>query len=250
MTSANADGTVRSRLAVETPPPEAEEGEAWLMTYTDMVTLLLTVFVALLALAHFDPPLELERDREVGHAETAEPATQPQDGLDGQQSGPLVVSSGGQQARPVGEGEETLRRLRLFVNEQGLSGDVDVQVDRGIVQLNLRTAIPFADDSIALDVPAHTLIAKLAPILGRVEGRILVQGHTDGAPPGAASPYVSNWALSAARAAAVAESLFALGIDPDRLSVVGLADTRPVSDETAPEGAARNRRVTISLRQE
>jgi chemotaxis protein MotB len=71
-----------------------------------------------------------------------------------------------------------------------------------------------------------------------------VEGHTDDTPPNTGQ-YPTNWELSAARAGAAARFLAEAGVEGDRITATGYAQTRPISNNETPEGKARNRRVEI-----
>jgi chemotaxis protein MotB len=74
-----------------------------------------------------------------------------------------------------------------------------------------------------------------------------IEGHTDNTPVGRDSPFPSNWELSAARAANVLHYLADFGVDENRFSIAGYADTQPQFSNDTPEGRAYNRRVDIII---
>ena len=80
------------------------------------------------------------------------------------------------------------------------------------------------------------------------EGKIVVEGHTDDDPISTAR-FRSNWELSSARAVSVAHALFDDKLTPDRFTVSGHADTRPLVSNETPAGKARNRRVEVVINQ-
>lgn len=86
-------------------------------------------------------------------------------------------------------------------------------------------------------------------MLNSVPHHIVVAGHTDTRTIRNAR-YPSNWELSGARAGSVVRYLQQQGIAGSRLSAVGLADTRPLGDNTTLEGRAKNRRVELTLEQQ
>ena len=77
--------------------------------------------------------------------------------------------------------------------------------------------------------------------------RFRIEGHTDNTPVSASSAYPSNWELSAARAMNVLHYLADFGVDENRFSIAGYADTRPMHSNDTPEGRAYNRRVDIII---
>ncbi|MCL1484938.1 MAG: OmpA family protein [Marinobacter sp.] len=87
----------------------------------------------------------------------------------------------------------------------------------------------------------------MAKVLADMPGELTVEGHTDDIPI-RTSRFYSNWDLSAARSAAVANMLLATGdVTPTRLAVKGLADTKPRAPNTSAENRAKNRRVEIII---
>ena len=77
--------------------------------------------------------------------------------------------------------------------------------------------------------------------------RFRIEGHTDDTPVGANSKFLSNWELSAGRSMNVLHYLADFGVDENRFSVAGYADTRPKFSNETPEGRAYNRRVDIII---
>jgi chemotaxis protein MotB len=92
----------------------------------------------------------------------------------------------------------------------------------------------------ALAAVAEQMPAELAWVLR-------IEGHTDSTPLKSRSVFDTNWALSAARAAAAAEHLTQQGVPGDHMSVVGMSHHRPLVTEQVPEAERRNRRLEITL---
>lgn len=77
--------------------------------------------------------------------------------------------------------------------------------------------------------------------------RFRIEGHTDNTPVAADSKFISNWELSAGRAMNVLHYLADFGVDENKFSVAGYADTRPKFSNDSPETRAYNRRVDIII---
>jgi type VI secretion system protein ImpK len=105
----------------------------------------------------------------------------------------------------------------------------------------------FESGSATPSASALPLLEKIAAALDRVEGKVLVTGHTDNV-PARSLRFPSNWELSAARANNVAAILREKMRDPSRVSAEGRGDTEPVAPNTHADGQAMNRRVEIVLR--
>jgi chemotaxis protein MotB len=107
----------------------------------------------------------------------------------------------------------------------------------------------FASGSAILESEFLPVLDKLITILGKVEGNITVEGHTDNVPIKTVM-FPSNWDLSVARALEVAHALFdgAL-LDENRFTITGYAATRPLALNNSAENRQKNRRVEIILQE-
>jgi len=221
---------------------DAEDEHAWMTTYTDMVTLLLTCFIMLISLATFTDraaPIaavgpagaaaEPDRDGIVGAPEERVPDAlflrQPQDSWSARLS----------------------RDLQRFVDSVAVSGAMTVERSETVVTVRLNDRLLFPSGKVELEEAGRALLRELAPVFGAAPARVEVQGHTDSVPI-ASWLFASNWELSAARAAAVVRALVDAGMPADRLVAAGYADTVPRADDATPEGRQENRRVELVLR--
>nr|WP_282103606.1 flagellar motor protein MotB [Halomonas getboli] len=204
-------------------PPEqgGEEGESWLMSYLDVLTLLITLFVLLLSMSSLSTA-----DGE-GDGEVAAPAMRA--------------------ALAVGEGLKP-RHAGLQPRFQGLGMD-GVSVERTHQGLTLRIEDRLLFDSGRARVTegGRQVLSRLAERLVDLGGEISVEGHTDSLPI-ATSRFPSNWELSTGRASAVVRALAEAGVARDSLRAIGYADTRPLAANDDAEGRAANRRVELVWR--
>ena len=127
------------------------------------------------------------------------------------------------------------------------SDDVKILRDEQGMTMQIAEAVLFDSARAELRNTAGPVLERTVLLLGEfAEVDVAVQGHTDDRPI-QGGPYSSNWALGAARANAVAGFLLEQGFPPERLRLESYADTRPITDNTTPEGRARNRRVEIRV---
>lgn len=127
------------------------------------------------------------------------------------------------------------------------SGILDVEAEGEKVVIRIRENGSFPSASDRLEAGFQPVVEKLAEVVLRVGGNIVVAGHTDSLPI-RNDRFRSNWELSSARAVTVLHSLLeASGAEADRFEVEGHAATQPVDSNDTPEGRARNRRVEIVL---
>lgn len=198
------------------PLQSAEDGESWLLSYLDVLTLLITFFVLLISITGLGDDSSSDLQDEEGQS-TFE-----------QLSAGLLPRQSGLEPRLDG------------LDIEGVS----VIHQPGSISLRIEEQLLFASGNASLSEDGQAVLGTLAGILSSMSGLISVEGHTDSRPIRSAR-FPSNWELSSARAAAVLRSLITAGFEQDRLRAIGYADTRPVSDNETREGRQANRRVEL-----
>ena len=89
-------------------------------------------------------------------------------------------------------------------------------------------------------------LSSVGDVLGETGGMIRVEGHTDDVPIAFSERFRSNWDLSSARSASVANYLLNnTPVEPGRVTITGFADSQPIADNTTPDGRAKNRRIEV-----
>lgn len=227
--------------------PQLESGaqDAWMTTYTDMVTLLLTLFVFLVGMS------DLKKEAPERGAEAPElvlPTLPPPPAEDPPE--PDTAEAETPPSPPVPPDLSWLidraRELEEFVVAQDLKDQVRIERTERAILVQLRDGFLFPSARADLTPEGVALVRRLAEFLGRIPGELEVEGHTDPIPI-ATHRFPSNWELSAARAAAVARKLIDNGVPARRLRAIGYADTRPVASNATADGRAANRRVTLMI---
>ena len=222
--------------------PEKDRSERWLLTYADMITLLLGLFVILYATSKVDQ-VKFEQV-----AASLQRVFDP--GVLKGSSASSVVSTGNLANTFVGltsYGATIGPELVSYAQREQLGDQISVTASKDAVIITLTGAWTFGSGSADLRPEGQDALQFIAQsVLTSLPGNnpIHVEGHTDNLPTGSGR-YLSNWDLSAARAATAARILTENGIDGSRISATGYADTRPISTNDTPEGRARNRRVEI-----
>ncbi|MBA2778892.1 OmpA/MotB family protein [Billgrantia kenyensis] len=221
----------RSTRDMLTPPAHGEgDGESWLISYLDVLTLLITLFVLLLSLA--GNGLAVQGSRHGGDAAS------------------LISPHAEAAARMVAGVGIKPRQDGLQPRFSGLEIE-GVSVDEGQRGITLRIDdnLLFQSGQASLTAQGREVLAGLRSVLQDFEGEVSVEGHTDSIPI-ATAQFPSNWELSSGRAIAVLRYLSELEVPAERLRAVGYADTRPLESNETPEGRAANRRVELLLHQE
>lgn len=217
--------------ALATEPEE----ESWLLTYLDMMTLMLVLLVVMLAFAGKGA---LDGLRQASsHLRPAHEGVLPaSDGLLPETA--LQVPSPLPSKAPV----DPLKGLPL----DQLGDDIDVVVNESTVSFRISSEILFSSGQADLSLAGLAVLKRLVPVLNSSNHRIAVEGHTDSVPV-RSGRYPSNWELSGSRAGGVVRYLEANGVASERLRAVGYADTRPLGDNATAEGRASNRRVELIM---
>ena len=249
------------------PPHDEHPDERWLLTYADMITLLMALFIVMFSISSvnkgkFDevakslnsafngPPLMSggEAIKETGgEAGVPMPASEaPKPSL---QAAFAPKSSG--QASSAAEEQSDLQDLERMIQaaatKAGIRDKVETEVSADGLTVRLKTdGLLFDSGSAAVKPGALPIIGDLARVL-RADGRhaVMVSGHTDNQP--ISGTYPSNGELSTARAAAVVRQLVSDKVSPARLTATGRAYYDPLTTNSTAYGRASNRRVELFL---
>ena len=161
--------------------------------------------------------------------------------LDGDLSG--RGSQAGEQA--IADQYEKIRARLSNEIAEGLA-EVDRDGDKIVVRLAERGS--FRSGYADLQPSFKPLLDKVGESITDGSSLITIEGHTDNIPMAFSERFRSNWDLSAARSAAVADYLLnSSEIDDGRVSVTGLADTKPLVPNDSPEGRSKNRRIEVII---
>lgn len=197
-------------------PTAAPEEEGWLLTYLDVITLLLVMMVVMLS---FAGPGKYKAP--AGARAVAAPLAGPE---------PIPAPA------PL---------AGLLVD--GLGANIEVVVNQGTLSFRISSELLFDSGEARLSAPGLAVLGRLVPVLQRGSAyRVVVVGHTDNAPV-QTGRFPSNWELSTGRAASVVRYLQGQGVEPARMRATGYADTRPVASNDKAQGRAANRRVEVTL---
>lgn len=152
------------------------------------------------------------------------------------------------QARKTRELDDKYQALRADLNSEIQQGLANVEKVGDQILISLSAANSFRSGYAELQPAFSDTLRNVGDSVARAGGNVQVSGHTDDIPIAFSERFDSNWDLSAARAAAVADFFFANNeIDSKRVSVFGYADTKPVADNGNAAGRAQNRRIEILI---
>lgn len=223
--------------------------DRWLVSYADLITLLLAFFASAYAVSDLDAakvkPAALAIRRAFGQHETLQrPAVAPVAVV------PPVPVADRPRIEPPADttlSDTTLSdRLRNVLADEIAGGRARVVTSRNDLVLSLPEAATYESGRAELNADARRVLARFADVLVETGLEARVEGHTDDVP--ISSPrYSSNWELSTARASGVVAVLVARGVDPVRLSAAGYGEFHPRVPNLTAAGRTLNRRVDIVL---
>lgn len=232
-----------------------DNAERWLLTYADLMNLLLILFIILFAMSQVDSV----KFQQLSQSLSATFGSGSDSFLQGSGGGNSLVNFPATAPSPVIPSqleEQQLEALQGKVAEivisEGLSGNVSVAMqERGIV-ISIQEQLLFKSGSSEIEGNSQSQVLKIGKdILSKIPNKhIRVEGHTDNIPMKSAL-FPSNWELSAARATNVLRILVEqAGINPKLISAVGYGEFTPVAPNTTDENRAKNRRVDIVILRE
>jgi len=221
-------------------PPEKMGLPGWVVTYGDMMSLLLTFFILLVSFSTI---------QETKFKEAMESL---QGALGVLKKYPTAIEQPNIQIpQPRQTANEMIyyqvRQLEQFLLEKRLDKKVRVEVTSDGIKLSIVDSTLFASAQAELQPGARQLLDRIAMMLGGIGKDVTISGHTDSIPISTVR-FPSNWELSAARAISVARRFQSRGVDPKRISAVGYGEYRPVSTNDTADGRQANRRVEIFLK--
>ena len=251
---------------------EAAGVPAWVMTFADLMTLLMCFFVLLLAFSEMDvakfkqlsgsmkEAFGVQSEIEVktipkgtsvvaqefspGKPEPTAINTVRQFTIDSNRN---TLDALDRELKEIEETREHARRLRLALKEEIDKGYVSIETEGTRVIIHIMEKASFDSGLADLRGEFVPVLDKISGLIDNSSGDVTISGHTDNLPI-ATTRFRSNWELSTSRAVSVAHAVLAKSeIDPARVQVTGHADTQPRAPNDNAEDRAKNRRVDISI---
>ncbi|SES39499.1 flagellar motor protein MotB [Actinokineospora terrae] len=261
---------------------EHENHERWLLTYADMITLLMVLFIVMFAMSTVDAkkfdqlkeslagafggsqslvvggasgspdtagvsPDKIDLQSAAG-GEGADVTTMSKSDAEKavQQSDRAKAAADLEKAREeVAKLREVQKQMTELLAKAGLTDSVQFTIDqRGLVVTIVTSSVVFAGDSAELLLQGKEVLDAVAPALTSLPNHLEIGGHTNQLPVPTRN-YPSSWELSTARASSVVRYLLAHGVPSSRMTAAGYADTKPLYAPSDPLSVTRNRRVEV-----
>jgi chemotaxis protein MotB len=257
---------------------EHENHERWMVSYADMVTLLLVLFIVLYAISQVDKDkfaaLARGLSDSFGGPIAVTPGPTPEgsvlDGLPGAvdiasaippdptvsvaQVDAAAAAAAAERAQRVAREAQAAYdelaaardTLAADLAEAGYSGAARFEIDeRGLVVHIVADAVLFDAEEAVLRPEGRAILGAVAPSLVDLPNVLRIEGHANHLPVTRGGPWPSNWELSAYRASTVLRYLAADGVPEPRLSATGYSSTQPLVPISDPTAISANRRVDV-----
>jgi chemotaxis protein MotB len=245
------------RIVYRDPPKTAvdeiiedQDSRAWLVTFADLMMLILVFFVLLYSMSS----LKVERfeaalrsiQASLGSPDVVYVVREVVKEVEIESPPQTIEEATGIAPRE----EKVVQEIERIIQDQDISEYVDVYRQGEKIIIQIRGTALFSSSEAQLNITAQPVFDEVMKVFERYpEYSINIRGHTDNLPI-RSRRYPSNWELSTARAASVLRWFVERGIPPERMTASGYADYAPIAPNDSPENRAINRRVEFVLEKE
>ncbi len=225
-------------------PEKAPNHERWLITYSDLITLLMIFFIMMYTISNVNSKKFAQLSASLSDALVGNNSGY----FVGEAPGPVQIEGKVNQAGKAAEQKamtDAKQKIEGMLKEKGVSGKVEVSVEeRGLV-VSLKETLLFDRGSAQINPASREIIKKIGEVLLKMPNAIRVEGHTCNLPIKTAQ-FPSNWELSTNRATNVLRYLVdEVKFPPQKLSATGYGEFRPLAPNTTEDNRQKNRRVDI-----
>ena len=214
--------------------------DGWVMTYADMMSLLLTFFVLIVSFS------SLQQSKFKQAAQSLQEAF-------GLLEHPESVIEFQNPVYPdrINESENAdvfyeMQEIEQVIIESGLDNEVEIQLQENGVMFRIQAPFLFGSGLADLRDEPRSVLDELSVLFKKFPYLIRIEGHTDSMPINS-ERFPSNWELSSARAVTVARYFQGMGLPPERIAATGYGEYHPIEDNSSAVGREKNRRVEIFL---
>lgn len=232
---------------------EEEASEAWLLPYSDLMTLLLALFIALFAISQTDQTKLNQLAQAFSAAfniggpsffDKMGPSVSAQREM-------MTTDEDAGNAAYIQENQnlESLKEdLDNYIQQNELQDELSTQLEEEGLMIRIKEKALFPSGSAELVPESQRIGPIVAGLLAAVPERVLISGHTDTDPINTAE-FPSNWELSSVRAMTFMKYLLSINenLNPARFSAIGYGEYRPIAPNDTPENKQKNRRVEILI---
>ena len=214
--------------------------DGWVMTYADMMSLLLTFFILIVSFS------SLQQSKFKQAAQSLQEAfgiLEHQDSMI-EFRNPVYPELRDESVDSAVFYE--MQDIEQVILESGLDQEIQVELQEEGVLFRIQAPFLFGSGLADLREEPRTILDELSVLFRKFPYLVRVEGHTDSLPINSVR-FPSNWELSAARAVTVARYFQGLGLPPERIAATGYGEYQPIADNGTAKGRDKNRRVEIFL---
>ncbi|NOX88628.1 MAG: OmpA family protein [Calditrichaeota bacterium] len=213
----------------------------WMVTFSDMVTLLMVFFIMILSYS----TIELEKFK--GAVSSMKGALGILDNMKSSINNKMRRSNEGSKYFKD-QVEKKIEKIKKLLEMSHIKDQIDIEMDGMGIHIRLGDNILFDQGKADLKPSSFPILKAVADVARDDFKEIYVEGHTDNVPIHT-EKYPTNWELSTDRALSVVRYFhYVEGISASRLAAVGYGEYRPLVPNTTPKNRAKNRRVEIYIR--
>ncbi|MBU3099106.1 MULTISPECIES: OmpA/MotB family protein [Clostridium] len=231
-------------------------GERWLLTYSDLITLLMIFFVVMYASSTADTTKYKQLAKSLNVAISgggasiigSDTATSVSNSTVTVVDPPETTTNAANSKTAEENNMENIKKnVDTYLKQNGLASSVSTKIDERGLEVSLKTSLLFDVGTAGVKEDSAKKLISIGKILNHVNNYVRIEGHTDSTPM-SNNEFKSNWQLSAFRATNVTELLISkAGISPKKISAVAYGENRPVATNTTEVGKAKNRTVDIII---
>ena len=231
---------------------EEEASEAWLLPYSDLMTLLLALFIALFAISQTDQTkLQALAQAFTAAFNIGGPSFFEGAGPNMSMQREVMSSEDAGNDAYIKENQslENLKeQLDQYIQQNELQEELSTQLEEEGLMIRIKAKALFPSGSADLVPESQRIGPIVAGLLAAVPERVLISGHTDTDPINTPQ-FPSNWELSSVRAMTFMKYLLSINanLNPARFSAIGYGEYRPIAPNDTAENKQRNRRVEILI---
>lgn len=243
--------------------------ERWLITYADLITLLLVFFIIMYAMSKVDVQkysvlaqalnMQFQKADSVldkgfgvsgqmtpkqGDAQTPQNQNQSQD--DNKEEKDKTKPEENEKEKREKELQDLLKQVQAYIKDQNLEAQVSASDTERGVAITLNDLFLFDLGKADLKAASFPILQKLASLIPTLNSKVSIEGHTDNLPLATGNPFKDNWGLSFARSLSVLRYFSDTAkLDNNKFIATAYADTMPKVANTSDENRSKNRRVEI-----
>ncbi len=242
---------VRRKKRQETGTPE--DSGRWLLTYSDMITLLLALFMILYSMSTIDAKKFAKIAESASYNLGTGQGTGTGNGAGTGAGGAAGTGKGtasGKLGTQVDALDEVYGILSAYVEQNHLEDQIGLVNTNTYVKIHLKDKLMFVADSSRMLPESEPVVKEVEGAIAKVYDRVdhvTFSGHTADVGPHTPAADQVSWRLSTDRAVTVLNEMIGYGLPQDKVSIEGYAHFSPVANNNNEEGRAKNRRVEITI---